>query len=252
MKKTLILAAKEAGSILKDMFKTSQKIRFKTPGKIGSIVTEADIASNKKILSIIKANFPLHNVISEESKPQNKGSSYTWIIDPMDGTQNFVLGMPEFGVSIALAKGKEILMGVVYLPVLDEFYFAEKNKGSFLNGKKINISNVKKLDKSTVSINFTSKPNKYTFNPKIMFDAMRFFKTSSIVFSLVLVASARFDGYIGIGMSPWDVAASYIIVKEAKGKFTNFDGNNFDYNDGNIIASNNYIHKELLTYLIKK
>ncbi len=94
--------------------------------------------------------------MSEETGAEERGSSYTWIIDPLDGTQNFVLGLPEFGVAIALAKGKDVIMSVLYFPMFDELYFAEKGKGAFLNEKKISVSSVNTFGKATISLNFES------------------------------------------------------------------------------------------------
>ncbi len=131
MKSTIIKAAKEGGKILKKYFKKEYAVNYKE-GQLCGIVTDADIASEKKILSILKKAFPDYNILSEETGAEERGSPYTWIIDPLDGTQNFVLGLPEFGVAIALAKGKEIIMAVLYFPLFDELYFAEKGKGALL------------------------------------------------------------------------------------------------------------------------
>ena len=136
----MIGAAKAAGVVILKNYKTVGKVKFKAPR---SLVTKADILSEKTIIKTIRKKFPDHNFLTEESGAIKKNSKYTWIIDPIDGTTNFVAKIPEFAVSIALAKNDEILMGVVYNPCTNEMFFAEKGKGSYLNNKKLQVSKKK-------------------------------------------------------------------------------------------------------------
>ncbi len=252
MKKVIIEAAKEGGKILKNYFRKEYTISYKEEQKLSSIVTEADIACEKKIFSILKKAFPDYNILSEETGAEERGSSYTWIIDPLDGTQNFVLGLPEFGVAIALVKDKEVIMSVLYFPIFDELYFAEKGKGAFLNGKKISVSSVNTLAKSTLSLNFergVKKGNYFLDLP--IFLQCRVFTIRCAIFFASFVSSGKFDGAVVMGLFPWDVAASSLLVSEAGGKVTGINGEPFDYSTGDLVASNGKIHDALLTFMRK-
>ncbi len=253
MKKTIISAAKEGGKILKEYFRKEYGIRYKEEQKLSSIVTDADIACEKKIFQILKKKFPEYNILSEETGVEERGSAYTWIIDPLDGTQNFVLGLPEFGVAIALAKGKEVIMSVLYFPIFDELYFAEKGKGAFLNEKKISVSNVDTFSKATISLNFESavKRGNYSLDLPI-FLKCRVYTTRCAIFFASFVASGKFDGSVVMGLFPWDVAATSLLVTEAGGKVTGINGEPFDYSLGDLVASNEKIHDTLLSFVKKK
>ncbi len=252
MKKTIIEAAQKGGKILKSYFKKEYAISYKE-GQLCGIVTDADIACEKKIFSILKKKFPGYNILSEETGSEERGSAYTWIIDPLDGTQNFVLGLPEFGVAIALAKGKEIVMSVLYFPMFDELYFAEKGKGAFLNGKKIKASSVDTFSKATVSLNFEHgvKQGNYTLDLGI-FLKCRVYTTRCAIFFASFVSSGKFDGAVVMALYPWDVAATSLLVSEAGGKVTGINGEPFDYSTGDIVVSNGKIHNGLLSFVRKK
>ncbi|HLD87072.1 MAG TPA: inositol monophosphatase family protein, partial [Candidatus Nanoarchaeia archaeon] len=141
MRQTAILAARKAGALLLRHFgKKIPGIR-KKEGK--SLVTDLDIACNDLIVGMIKKRFPTHNIITEETSPINQQSQYTWHIDPIDGTHNFIRGIPLFGVSIACARNGKVELGVIYLPLFRKMYVAQKGKGAFLNGKRIRVSEKK-------------------------------------------------------------------------------------------------------------
>ncbi|MEK6921371.1 MAG: inositol monophosphatase family protein [Nanoarchaeota archaeon] len=253
MKDTIIHAAKEGGAVLKKYFRKEYAISYKEQGKLSSIVTEADIACEKKIFAILKKKFPDYNILSEETGAEERGSLYTWIIDPLDGTQNFVLGLPEFGVAIALAKRKEIIMSVLYFPMFGDLYFAEKRKGAFLNGKKISVSSVDTFSKATVSLNFEHgvKQGNYTLDLGI-FLKCRVYTTRCAIFFASFVSSGKFDGAVVMALYPWDVAATSLLVLEAGGKVTGINGNPFDYSTGDLVVSNGKIHDALLGFMKKK
>lgn len=146
-KQIAILAAQKAGAELMKHFNKISRSLVKIKSK-HEIVTPADLAAERSILSAIRKNFPSHRILSEEAGDNKKQSDYLWIIDPLDGTTNFAMGNPLFSVSIALAKKEEIIMALVYIPFLKDLYLAEKNKGAFLNGKKIYSSEENKIEKS--------------------------------------------------------------------------------------------------------
>lgn len=253
MKKIMITAAKEAGSVLKKYFKKRYDIRYKDASqRLSSVVTDADIASEKKIFSILKKAYPSYNILSEETGAEQHGSDYTWIIDPLDGTQNFVLGLPEFGVAIALAKGKEIIVGVLYFPMLGALYYAEKGKGAFLNGKKITVSEVSSFSKATVSLNFEHAVKKGTYSLDLsIFLKSRVYTTRCAIFFVSLVAEGKFDGSVIMGLFPWDVAVPSLLVSEAGGKISGINGDPFDYTCGDLVATNGKIHDDFLGFMKK-
>lgn len=154
MKSTVIKAAKEAGKVLMKNYGKIKNIKTKEKN---SYVTNIDLESEKTIFSIIRKKFPEHNIISEESGSLNKKSEYTWYIDPLDGTHNYINNIPIFGVSIALAQNKIVKYGAICLPYFNEFYIAEKGKGAFLNGKRIKVSNKKKFEKIFCTVRHSLK-----------------------------------------------------------------------------------------------
>jgi len=204
----------EAGRMSLDGFWKEQKISWK---KGGSPVSKTDIKVNKYLVSEIKNSFPNHNIISEELPEVKKESSFTWFIDPIDGTINFVQGIPYFGISVGLAKGSEMIMGAVYDPVHKELYFAEKNKGAHLNGQLIKSKARDDLSKALIDLEIWSKAkyklDKFEFelSKKIWVVAKR----QCLVLSACYAALGRMDGFIFAHNTPWDVAAIDLICREA-------------------------------------
>lgn len=152
MKRTAIKAAKEAGKIILSYY--SKNVNAISKGSTYNLVTKADIASEDKIISIIKSKFPGHSILTEESGEEMHKSDYCWVIDPLDGTNNFYHKFPMFCVSIALYKKGKPLIGVVFDPLKKELFYAEKNKGAFLNNKRIRVSNTTRLSKSLLALGF--------------------------------------------------------------------------------------------------
>ena len=250
MKSIIIKAAKEAGKIILMHYGNYGKLKFKNPR---SLLTKVDLLADEKIKEIISKKYPKHNFLTEESGFTDKGSEYTWIIDPIDGTTNFVAKIPEFAVSIALAKRDEILMGAVYNPCTNEMYFAEKGKGSYLNNKKLHVSKKNNLEHCILGF---SLPNDIGVGKKTlsilgknfgMFRAFRNFGSAAL--NLCYVANARFDLYFSLNIKAWDIAAAKLIVEEARGKATNFDNKKWNINDQTIAASNGILHNEFIKLL---
>src|SRR3989338_2057396 len=142
-------AAKEAGKLLRDLFDKAHTVKEKS--KFEGFVTEADLASEKIILSELKKAFPDYSILSEEAGEERKNSNYMWLVDPLDGTTNFKIKNPFFNVSIGLAKGKQIVMGVIYSPILDELFYSIEGRGAYLNGKKISISDTSNFSSSVIA-----------------------------------------------------------------------------------------------------
>ncbi len=218
---------------------------------INNLVTEADHASEKAILGVIKNDFPDHFILSEEVGEIIMDSNYKWIIDPIDGTINFANGVPICCVSIALEHNGKIIMGAVYNPFMNEYFFAEKGKGAMLNSKKILVS-----QKADVLTSFLVTGFPYTYldssnGPLQVFE--RFIRKGvpvrrlgSAALDLCWVAAGRFDGFYEHKLQAWDSAAGFLMVEEAGGKVTDFDGNYYSVYQPHLLATNGRIHEEML------
>lgn len=221
---------------------------------VNNLVTEADHASEKAILTVIQAAYPGHMILAEESGKSEQTDEYKWIVDPIDGTVNFAHGIPLNAVSIGIEKNGEIIMGVVYNPHLKELFFAEKGKGAFLNEKPIRVSQEKRVIKSCLVTGF---PYIYLDQPNGPLEVFaRFVKKGvpvrrigSAAIDLCWVAAGRFDGFYEHKLEPWDSAAGSLIVTEAGGKITNHQGNAFTIYEHPVLASNGWIHDELVGVL---
>lgn len=253
IKECAIDAALLGGKILKEGFGTSFKITSKE-GK-NNLVTEYDNKSERAIIDLIKSRFPNHNFWAEESgKSGEQSAEITWVIDPLDGTVNFAHNVPIFSVSIAAIKGKDILCGVVYHPMLDELFVAVKGQGATLNGKKITPSTTDNLSTSFLVTGF---PYNVHENPGHCIDHFVYIVQSGIpirrlgsaALDLCYVACGRFDGFWEINLHPWDVAAGVLIVREAGGHVTQYDGAEYFITNDNMLSSNGIIHDELIQTL---
>lgn len=221
------------------------------------LVTEADHASEKRIMEIIRETFPDHYILTEESGDLATMSSYKWIIDPIDGTVNFANGIPLSCVSIAVEKEGEMIMGAVYNPFINEFFFAEKGEGATLNDKTITVS---KKDAVKHALLVTGFPYTYVEQENGPLDVFgRFIRASipvrrfgSAAIDLCWIAAGRLDGYFEHKLNAWDSAAGFLIVKEAGGKVTDFDGNEYSPYQPKLIATNGIIHDELIRWIQNK
>lgn len=250
MKSTLLRAAKEAGKIVMQYYGNFGKLKFKNPR---SLVTKVDLLSEKKIMEIIGRKYPKHNFLTEESGHIKKNSEYVWIIDPIDGTTNFVEELGNFCVSIALAKNNEILMGAVYNPQTKDMYFAEKGKGSWLNNKKISVSGKKNLIESVLAFNVPSNVEISSKTLLILskiygnFRGIRNFGSAAL--NMCYLAEGKFDLYITLDVHAWDVAAAKLIVEEAGGKTANLNNKEWNIKDTTMIASNRILHDKFVKLL---
>jgi myo-inositol-1(or 4)-monophosphatase len=220
-------------------------------GGVNDLVTEADHAADKAIIGVIRSQFPDHFILSEETGNVATDSAYKWIIDPIDGTINFAQGIPICCVSIGLEKNGEMLMGAVYAPFLNEFYFAEKGKGAFLNDRQIHVS---KQDKVINACLVTGFPYTYVNSengPLQVFERLikkgvPVRRLGSAAIDLCWVAAGRFDGFYEHKLNAWDSAAGFLLVEEAGGKVTNFKGEYYSPYQPHLCATNGRIHEELL------
>lgn len=248
-KQTLIEATRAGAEQIKKFFNGSFTISHKEG--VNNLVTQADFAADKAIREVIKAQFPDHGIVSEEDKEVVSDSGYKWIIDPIDGTINFANGIPICCVSIGLEYKDEMLMGAVFNPIMNEFFFAEKGKGATLNGQKISVSD--KADLLT-SCMVTGFPYQYLDEENGPLDVFEKFvrkgipvrRLGSAAIDLCWVAAGRFDAFFEHQLHAWDSAAGFIIVEEAGGKVTNLKGEKYSPFKFGLIASNGLIHDALV------
>jgi myo-inositol-1(or 4)-monophosphatase len=239
--------AREAGALLLPYFEA--RIKFEYKGDV-DLVTEADRKSEALILQRIRARWPDHDVIGEEGARIESGSDYRWYVDPLDGTTNFAHGYPVFAVSLGIEHKGKRAAAVVYDPTRDELFAAEQGRGAYLNEKPIRVSATKNLAESLLATGFPS--HKRHKNPNIHFYHQITLQThgvrraGSAALDLCCVASGRFDGFWEFNLNPWDTAAGVLIVEEAGGRVTKFDGEPFELNSRETLASNGVIHGQLL------
>lgn len=249
LRSTLLKATEAGANELRRFFNGSFKISHKEG--INNLVTEADHASEKKIIDIIKNDFPDHFILSEESGETGSENEYKWIIDPIDGTINFANGIPICCVSIGVEHNGEMILGAVYNPFLNELFFAEKGNGATLNDNKISVSDKSEVIKSCLVTGF---PYTYLDEPngplqifeKLIRKGVPVRRLGSAAIDLCWVAAGRFDGFYEHKLSAWDSAAGFLIVEEAGGKVTDFKGDHYSPYQPHVIATNGKIHDELL------
>ena len=239
--------AREAGALLMGYFHRRVKVEYK--GDV-DLVTEADRASEALITKRIRERWPGHNIMGEEGTRSEQGSDYRWYVDPLDGTTNFAHGYPVFCVSLGLEHKDERVAAVIFDPTREEMFTAEKGGGAFLNGQPIHVSSIANLAECLVATGFPS--HKRHKNPNIFFYHQITLKThglrraGSAALDLCNVASGRFDGFWEFNLNPWDTAAGVLIVQEAGGRVTRFDGQPFRIDSRETLASNGQVHEALL------
>ena len=244
--------AREAGALLMHYFHQHLKIEYKGDA---DLVTAADRASEVLIRERIGAQWPGHDVLGEEQGLRDRGSEYRWYVDPLDGTTNFAHGYPVFCVSIALEqrgqekKGRRIA-AVIYDPTRDELFSAELGLGARLNGEAIQVSKTGSVKESLLATGFPSQkrhknPNIYFYH-QITLHSHGVRRAGSAALDLCNVACGRYDGFWEFNLNPWDTAAGVLIVEEAGGRVTRFDGSVFEIDSSETLASNGLIHDALL------
>ena len=237
-------AARAAGRIQMEHFGHSHPMELK--GDIHP-VTEVDRLSEKAIVKMILEAFPDHDVLTEETPFEGKGSSWKWIVDPLDGTTNYFHGFPFFSVSIGLEVEGEVKLGTVYIPPLDELFHAEKGKGAFLNGNRISVSRTDDLNRSFLCTGFPYDVREHvdtylTYFKNFIIRSFAIRRPGSAAIDLSYLAAGRFDGFWELKLHPWDTAAGEIMVEEAGGKVTDFQGRKYSIYGKCILASNGHIH----------
>lgn len=253
MLKTTLLNAVQAGAAQLLHFYNGP---FKISNKEGvnNLVTEADHAAEKAIIEVIRHTYPDHFILSEETGEIKTESEYKWIVDPIDGTVNFANGIPICCVSIGLEKNGEMILGAVYAPLLNELFFAQKGLGATLNDKRIHVSEKAVLSTSCLVTGFPysyldSENGPLQVFEKLIRKGIPVRRLGSAAIDLCWVAAGRFDGFYEHNLQAWDSAAGFLIVKEAGGQVTDFEGNPYSVYQPHILATNGNIHENLRAVL---
>lgn len=248
MRDLAIAAAREAGKILMDNFGKIERVDTKD---VRELVSNVDIAAESKIIELIKAQYPDHGILCEESEGEVTDSEYKWIIDPLDGTHNYIYGMSIFGISIALEYKGEIVLGVINMPYSGEMYWAEKGKGAYLNGKPIRVSQ-RTMEEALVifdSTLHTDKAAKTGFLATLVDNTFGLRMSGSAAWNLTCIASGSADLVVEYSDKPWDFAAGGLMVEEAGGRMTTLDGDRWSPYVQGYLGSNGRFHDEVLQLL---
>ena len=248
-----IETVRQAGRILLEKF--DRGIAVSKKGDI-NLVTAADLASEELIIERIKSYYPKHSILAEEAGEAviiGGENTWKWIIDPLDGTTNYAHGYPCFCVTIALEHDGEIVIGVTYDPTRDELFAAEKGEGASLNNKPIRVSEETRLGDSLIvtgfPYDFKQKENFERHLTDFLLKSRGVRRDGSAAIDMAYVACGRFDGFWEEGLNPWDVAAGRLMIEEAGGQVTYYDGSLFSIYSPPICASNGRIHGEMLAIL---
>lgn len=250
--------ALEAGALLRDYYRKGVATEYK--GDV-DLVTEADRASEKLIVERMHAAFPQHGIFGEEGTRSHLESEYRWYIDPLDGTTNFAHGFPIFCVSLGLeerarslaaSEDGEIVAAVIYDPLRDELFTAEKGKGAYLNGAQIRVSRTRALAESLVATGFPSRkrhdnPNIY-FYQQFTLRSHGVRRAGSAALDLAYTACGRLDAFWEFNLNPWDTSAGALLVTESGGTMSSFDGGRFHLDSSEVLATNGLLQDELLGF----
>ena len=247
--------AREAGALLRGFYERGVATEYK--GDV-DLVTEADRASEALIKQRLVEAFPAHGIYGEEGTRERLGGEYRWYVDPLDGTTNFAHGFPVFCVVLGLERRAaslkvdedgEMIAGVIYDPLRDECFVAERGKGAWLNGRRIAVSKTKRLQEALTATGFPShkrhrSPNVH-FYQEFTLRSHGVRRAGSAALDLAYVACGRLDGFWEFNLNPWDTSAGYLLVEEAGGTVTHFDGGRFTLDSRETLATNGLIAGEM-------
>lgn len=247
--------ARQAGKLVKAEFGRAQVVKAKRDPT--DVFTQADLASERLIISAIKKKFPSHGIIAEENGTYHKDAEYVWYIDPIDGTFNFSRGNPNFCVMIGVARRGVALAGAIYLPMLDWMYFASAGKGAYLNGRRIHGSKTKMWkDSYGCATSNMRRPEKIAFMEKLLIKARDYpfwlGAMGSFGVAAGYVAQGVFDWWASIHCNPWETTSAGLILKEAGCVVTNKAGRSFKVGDESLVVANQYLHPQLIKLVREK
>jgi len=245
---TAVEIAREAGALLAHYLE--RRVGFELKGEF-DLVTEADRASERLVVERLRSHFPSHNIVAEEGGGHQSASEYRWFVDPLDGTTNFAHAFPMFNVTLGLEHAGEMLAGVVYDPVRQELFSAERGGGAYLNNRRIRVSSVESLTDSLASTGFPSRKRHHNVNIHFYYQvAMASHgvrRTGSAALDLAYVACGRLDFFWEFGLKPWDMAAGTLLVREAGGRVSDMHGSPHSVSASeHLLADNGALHDEAL------
>ncbi|MBI4092546.1 MAG: inositol monophosphatase [Candidatus Kerfeldbacteria bacterium] len=238
-------AVKKAGQITSTYFSQVQKVSYKHLDR--EVVSEVDIKAESAIKETVKSRFPDHGFLGEETGRDSQKSEYVWIADPIDGTVNYSRGLKKYGISLALSKNREVILGVVFNPISGEMFTAERDKKAYLNGEPIHVNKNVDLFQAVVYASEFSRSKEVI---KGLFDSVKNLRiASSSAYDTCMVACGRTEAFIKVTTHPWGFAAANLIVEEAGGKVTNLDGTPWNTDSTIMLISNGVLHDQLLSLL---
>lgn len=253
MLNTAVRAARSAGDLILRSSDNIGHLKVDQKGK-NDYASEVDRMAEREIINIIKTAYPEHSILAEESG-EHQGNDFVWIIDPLDGTTNFLHGFPQYAVSIALKHKGKIEIGVVYDPLRDELFTAKRGGGAMLNSRRLRVTNQNSLKGALIGTGFPFKTDLHMDAYLKMFrsiavDSAGIRRAGSAALDLAYVAAGRLDGFWEIGLMEWDMAAGLLLIKEAGGVITDFSFNDKYLESGNVIAASPKMH-QLMYQLIE-
>ncbi|WP_456430745.1 inositol monophosphatase family protein [Thermosulfuriphilus sp.] len=245
--KLLQKVALEAGETIRNLYERPHQVTHK--GEI-DLVTEADLRSEEIIVKGLKGHLPHIPILAEEKVKEEPGEEYL-LVDPLDGTTNFAHGFPWFAVSLAFMRAGSPEIGVIYHPMMDELFWAQRGQGAYLNGRRIKVSRIKELSGALLATGF---PYDVHQRPEVVIGAFSAFiikaqgirRAGAAALDLAYVACGRFDGFWEIKLKPWDTAAGILLVEEAGGRVSDFRGHSYSPYCRTIVASNSLIHHQMI------
>ncbi|MBZ5727265.1 MAG: inositol monophosphatase [Acidobacteriia bacterium] len=245
---TAVEIAREAGALLANAFE--RRLPFQSKGEF-DLVTEADRASEKLVVERLRSHFPSHAIVAEEGGGHESSSSYCWYVDPLDGTTNFAHSFPMFNVTLGLAHAGEMIAGVIYDPVRQELFTAERGAGAWLNNRRTHVSSTAHLNLSLAATGFPSRKRHHNVNIHFYYQAAMAShgvrRTGSAALDLAYVACGRLDYFWEFGLKPWDMAAGTLLVQEAGGRVSDMNGVPHALTGSDhLLADNGFLHGEVL------
>jgi myo-inositol-1(or 4)-monophosphatase len=244
---TAVEIAREAGALIVTFYE--RRVPFELKGEF-DLVTEADRASEKLIVERLQAAFPQHGIVAEEGGGFISPSEYRWYVDPLDGTTNFAHSLPIFNVTLALERAGEMLAGVVFDPIRQEMFTAERGSGAYLNDRRIHVSSVARLDSSLLCTGFPTRRRHLNFNVhfyhQLAMATHGVRRTGSAAIDLAWVACGRLDGFWEFGLKPWDMAAGRLLVAEAGGQVSDMRGQPHYFDSPHLLADNGHLHGQIV------
>lgn len=252
MREISIAIARAAGAVLRAGLRSTRQIERKSA--VIDLVTDIDLASEKVIVAGLREHFPNHRIVAEESGDDGRTSPYCWVIDPLDGTTNYAHQYPFFCVSLGFLVEGVMTFGVVYDPLRDECFVAERDRGATLNDQPLQVSAIPSLDDALLTTGFpytlrANPDNNVAEFARIVLQAGAIRRAGAAALDLCYVAAGRSEGHWELGLKPWDTAAGALIVQEAGGQCSNWRGEAWTPWDDRLVATNAHIHHQLVTLL---